>query len=103
VIPGRPTALLLSVYDEYTIAYNDRSDISEARHIERMIAMGNAVTAVIVLNGRVADVEEAMKKESVEIRRNPFRELDKVDASIGLSFCGGSRRNAAVWHGRKGQ
>jgi Winged helix DNA-binding domain len=78
VIPDRPTALLLSVYDEYTIAYRDRSDISEARYIERMIATGNALTAVIVLNGRVAGTwKKAMKKESVEIRLNPFRELDK--------------------------
>lgn len=78
VIPDRPTALLLSVYDEYTIAYRDRSDISEARYIERMIAKGNALTAVIVLNGRVAGTwKKAMKKESVEIRLNPFRELDK--------------------------
>jgi hypothetical protein len=78
VIPDRPTALLLSVYDEYTIAYHDRSDISEARYIERMIAMGNAMTAVIVLNGRVAGTwKKAMKKDSVEIRLNPFRELDK--------------------------
>ena len=78
VIPDQPPALLLSVYDEYTIAYRDRSAISEARHIERMIARGNALTAVIVLNGGVAGTwKKAMRKESVEIRLNPFRELDK--------------------------
>lgn len=78
VIPDRPTALLLSVYDEYSIAYHDRSDISEARHIERMMAIGNALTAVIVLNGRVEGTwKRAMKRESAEIRLNPFRELDR--------------------------
>jgi hypothetical protein len=78
LIPDRPTALLLSVYDEYTIAYRDRSDISEARYIERMIATGNALTAVIVLNGGVVGTwKKAMKNGSVEIRLNPFRELDK--------------------------
>jgi hypothetical protein len=78
VIPDRPTALLLSIYDEYTIAYHDRSALSEARYVERMIAMGNAVTAVIIVNGRVAGTwKKAVKKESVEIRVNPFRELDK--------------------------
>jgi hypothetical protein len=78
VIPDRPSALLLSVYDEYSVAYHDRSDISEARYIERMIAMGNALTAVIVLNGRVAGTwKKALKKDSVEIRLKPFRKLDK--------------------------
>jgi hypothetical protein len=76
-IPDTPRALLLSVYDEYTIAYKDRSDISDARDIERMIVMGNALTAVILLNGRVAGTwKRAMKKDSVEIRLNPFHALD---------------------------
>jgi hypothetical protein len=76
-IPDRPTALLLFVYDEYTIAYHDRSDISEAQDIERMIAMGNALTAVIVLNGRVEGTwTKALTKDSVGIRLDPFRELN---------------------------
>ena len=42
-----------------------------------MISMGNALTAVIVLNGKVAGTwKRAMKKDSVEIRLSPFRELD---------------------------
>jgi Winged helix DNA-binding domain len=76
-IPDSPRAFLLSIYDEYTIAYHDRSGISDARDIERMISMGNALTAVIVLNGKVAGTwKRAMKKDSVEIRLSPFRELD---------------------------
>ncbi|MGZ4904530.1 MAG: winged helix DNA-binding domain-containing protein [Halobacteriota archaeon] len=79
-MPDPPAALLLSIYDEYTIAYRDRSDVSDARYIERMIAMGNVLTAVIVLNGRVAGAwKKATKKEAVEIRLNPFRELDKEE------------------------
>jgi hypothetical protein len=73
-----PSALLLSVYDEYTIAYRDRGDISEARDVERMLSMGNALTAVIILNGRVAGTwNKVRKKNSVEIRLNPFRTPDK--------------------------
>jgi len=76
-VPDTPRALLLSIYDEYTIAFKDRSDISDARDIERMIGMGNSLTAVILLNGRVAGTwKRGMKKDSVEIRLSPFRKLD---------------------------
>jgi hypothetical protein len=76
--PDSPAALLLSIYDEYTIAYKDRSDISDSRDIGRMIAMGNALTAVIVLNGMVAGTwNKRRKRNSVEIRLNPFRKPDK--------------------------
>ncbi len=79
-IPDPPRALLLSVYDEYTIAYKDRSDISEARYIERMISMGNALTAVIVLNGKVAGTwHRATKNNLVEISLNPFRVPDDAE------------------------
>jgi Winged helix DNA-binding domain len=79
-VPNSPSALLLSIYDEYTIAYKDRSDISEARDIERMISMGNALTAVIILNGKVAGTwNKALKKNTVEIRLNPFWNLNKEE------------------------
>jgi hypothetical protein len=75
-----PLALLLSVYDEYTIAYKDRSDISEARDIERMISMGNALTAVIILNGKVAGTwKKTVKKNNVDIKISPFRKLDESE------------------------
>lgn len=83
-----PRAYLLSVYDEYSIAYRDRSDISDARDIERMIARGNALTAVIVLDGRVAGAwHRSVKKNSVTVRLEPFRaftgaEQEALDAAI---------------------
>jgi hypothetical protein len=77
-MPKIPSAFLLSIYDEYTIAYKDRSDLSEARDIERIVSMGNALTAVIVLNGRVAGTwKRTLKKNRIEIRLNPFRRLSK--------------------------
>ena len=80
-VPDPPRALLLSIYDEYSIAYRDRSAISEQRDIERMISMGNALTAVIVLNGKVAGSwRKTMKSDSVEIRLNPFHPLDDDQA-----------------------
>jgi hypothetical protein len=77
-IPNSPSALLLSIYDEYTIAYKDRSDISEARDIERMISMGNALTAVIILDGKVAGTwKKSLKKNTVEINLNPFEKFNE--------------------------
>lgn len=73
-----PSAFLLSIYDEYTIAYKDRGDISEARDIERMISRGNALTAVIILDGSVAGTwNKTLKKNTVEIRLLPFRKFSK--------------------------
>jgi hypothetical protein len=56
--------------------YKDRYDISEERDIERMISMGNALTAVIVLNGKVMGTwNKALRKNTVEIRLSPFRKF----------------------------
>ena len=69
-------AFLLSIYDEYTIAYKDRSDISEEREIERMISMGNALTAVVILDGKaVGSWKRVLKENSIEIKLNPFKKL----------------------------
>ena len=76
--PPAPAALLLSIYDEYSIAYQDRSAISDKRDIERMIAAGNALTGIIVLDGRVAGSwRKATKNSYIEIRLSPFRPLDE--------------------------
>ncbi|HII92043.1 MAG TPA: winged helix DNA-binding domain-containing protein [Methanosarcina sp.] len=77
-----PSAFLLSIYDEYVIAYRDRGYISEARDIERMISRGNAFTSVIILNGKVAGTwdkalkKSTLKENTIEIRLNPFQQLN---------------------------
>ncbi len=72
------STFLLSIYDEYTIAYKDRGDLSETRDIERLISMGNALTAVIILNGKVAGTwNRALKRKTVEIRLKSFRKFSK--------------------------
>jgi hypothetical protein len=71
-----PLALLLAIYDEYMIAYKDRSGISDTREVERLIARGNALTAVIVLGGKVAGTwKRDLRKGAVEVRLSPFRRL----------------------------
>ena len=73
-----PTALLLSIYDEYTIAYKDRSALGGERYIEKLLSMGNALTSVLIVDGKLAGTwKRAVKKGTVEIVTNPFRQLSK--------------------------
>ncbi len=79
-IPKPPPALLLSVYDEYTIAYADRSDLGGARPVEELIARGQALTTVMVLEGKVAGTwKRTLRKDRLEIALNPFRKLKRDD------------------------
>jgi hypothetical protein len=75
-----PEALLLSLYDEYTIAYKDRSALGPERHIERFISMGNALTSVLVLDGRIAGTwKRVIGKGRVEITARPFEKPRKAE------------------------
>ena len=73
-----PAALLLSIYDEYTIAYRDRSAVGGERYIERLLGMGNALTSVIIFKGKIAGTwKRVFKKGEIEITANPFERLRK--------------------------
>jgi hypothetical protein len=82
VTPGRtprpPAALLLSIYDEYTIAYRDRSDLGDGRDVDTMLSMGNALTAVIVLEGRIAGTwKRRIAKSRLTVELRPFHRLTR--------------------------
>jgi hypothetical protein len=71
-----PTALLLSIFDEYTIAYKDRSALGGERYLEKLLTMGNALTSVLILDGQIAGTwKRTIQKGKVEIRLSPFRPL----------------------------
>ncbi len=95
---NRLRAFLLSIYDEYTIAYRDRSALGEERTFERLILMGNALTAVVIHEGKIIGTwKRETKKNGVEIKLNAFKELtsggmqavknaaDRYGAFMGLS------------------
>ncbi len=80
VKPKAPAVLLLSIYDEYTIAYKDRSALGGERYAEKLLAMGNALTSVLILDGKIAGTwKRVIKKGRVEIMTNPFRPLRKEE------------------------
>jgi hypothetical protein len=63
-----PTAYLLSVYDEYIIGYTDRSLIASAEIAAKLFTMGNALTAVIVIDGKIAGTwKRTFEKATVTI------------------------------------
>jgi hypothetical protein len=81
---GRPGsgggALLLSIYDEYTIAYRDRGALGDGRHLERLISMGNALTSVLILDGIIAGTwKRLLARAGVELTVSPFHTLRKTE------------------------
>jgi winged helix DNA-binding protein len=71
-------AFLLSIYDEYTIAYRDRSDLSHEGYFEKLIRMGNAFTAVVVIDGQIAGTWKRNKSKG-EVSTNLFRKLNQAE------------------------
>lgn len=77
--PLMGSTFLLSIFDEYTIGYTDRSDLSQGRDIERMISMGNALLSVLIINGKVAGTwKRIIKTKTIEITISPFTKLDNL-------------------------
>lgn len=73
------SAYLLPPYDEYTIAYKDRSAVLDPAH--GGIVSGNGIFyPTIVLSGQVAGTwKRELKKDSVVITLSPFKPLKKKD------------------------
>ncbi|HET9332289.1 MAG TPA: winged helix DNA-binding domain-containing protein [Gemmatimonadota bacterium] len=73
-----PTALLLSIYDEYISGYRDRSAIVAPRHARRLMGMGNAVASVIVLDGRIVGTwKRTLTAKTVAVETRAFEPLGK--------------------------
>lgn len=74
-----PLAHLLPTYDEYLIAYKDRSASVEEAYAERILS-GAVFTSTIVIKGQVVGVwKRALSKRSVRIELNPFRPLTQPE------------------------
>ena len=77
--PSSPHALLLSIFDEYTIAYKDRRDIAAERVIERLLTMGSALTAVMILDGRVVGTwKRNLLSRSAKLTLRPMGKLSRL-------------------------
>lgn len=71
-----PKAFLLSIYDEYIIAYKDRSTLAEERHVEKQLQMGSALANIMILDGRIVGTwKRELKKDKVMVKLNPLRDF----------------------------
>ena len=70
-------AWLLPAYDEYTVAYKDRSAIIESNHF---IQAGNGLRPTIVINGQIVGIwKREIKKHEVIITTHLFHLLSKAE------------------------
>ena len=75
-----PQAYLLSVYDEYVSGYKDRSAIGEAEVGPKLIALGNALAYIIVVDGQIVGTfRRVLQKKGVTIEANLFRALTEAE------------------------
>lgn len=77
--PAPDPAYLLPPYDEYTIAYKDRSAVLDPAH-GRLVSGNGIFYPTIVLGGQVAGTwKRELKKSSVVITLSPFAPLKKKE------------------------
>ena len=73
-----PTAHLLPAYDEYTVAYKDRSAVLDPTYAQRADS-GYGISPTMVLDGQIVGTwKRTLKKGSVAITLNPFTRLTKA-------------------------
>jgi Winged helix DNA-binding domain len=75
-----PLASLLSVYDEYVVAYRDRRDIGSSEFADRLYRMGAALTSVLAIDGVIAGTwKRTLSRGAVTVAVQPFRKLTKPE------------------------
>jgi len=74
-----PTAYLLSIFDEYLIGYKDRSMIAQPEVAAKLFTMGNVLTTVVVIDGRiVGSWRRVLGKDVVTITIDYFARVTKA-------------------------
>lgn len=80
VQPLRPVAHVLSIYDEYISSYKDRSAIGRAADVPTLMAMGNALTGIVLLNGQISGTwKRTQRKNEVAVDVQPLRKISKTE------------------------
>lgn len=80
-------AYLLPYYDEYTVAYKDRSAIFDASHSHKLSAFRESIlTQTIMIDGQISGTwKRTVKKSGVTIELAPFFEFTKAQHEAVVS------------------
>jgi hypothetical protein len=97
IVEASPTAYLLPAYDEYTVAYKDRSAILDPAYAKQ--ARNGIFSPGIVVNGQIVGTwKRTMKKDAVVITPSSFTSLSEAQnqaiaaaAQLYSRFVGKSR------------
>jgi hypothetical protein len=77
-----PAAYLLPAFDEYTVAYKDRSAVLDPTYTRRANSGNGILHPTMVVNGRViATWKRALKKDVLAISHSPFAKLKRADTN----------------------
>lgn len=78
-VPTRTHAAhLISIYDELVSSYKDRSAFVNASDGARLLAMGNALSGIIVLDGQIVGTwKRVLKKDTVAVLIDTFQALSQ--------------------------
>ncbi|HYU34421.1 MAG TPA: winged helix DNA-binding domain-containing protein [Thermoanaerobaculia bacterium] len=83
--PASPSAHLLPPFDEYTVAYRDRSAVLDPAH-GGLVSSNGIFYPALVLDGRVAGTwKRTLKKESVIIDLSSFVPLKKKERQAAVA------------------
>lgn len=83
-----PHVRLLSIYDEYVGGYRDRSDIVEPEHAAELMGTGNALTAVVAVDGRIVGAwKRKLSRNTADIEIRWFEEQGRAArAAVGAEI-----------------
>jgi hypothetical protein len=77
---SKPLAHLLSIYDEYVIGYKEWNAVIDAANAAQLQAMGNNLTAVVILNGRIIGTwKRTLGKRQATVTTNLFTPPSAVE------------------------
>jgi hypothetical protein len=67
---------LLPPFDEYTVAYKDRTAILDPSFAKRVNAGGGILNAVVIIDGTVTGTwKRTLRRDTVDVTLAPFRPL----------------------------
>jgi hypothetical protein len=75
-----PTAYLLPAFDEYTVAYKDRSAALDPKYTKYANSGNGILYPVIAIDGQVVGTwKRALKKDTMVITPSPFTKLNRAE------------------------